>query len=270
MNQKISKQPVALTIAGSDSGGGAGIQADLKTFAVLGVYGTSVVTVLTAQNPAMVSGIQPVDPPIVSAQLKAVAEYFPVGGVKMGLLFSTEIISAVASSWKSVFLPGTPPPLVVDPVMVATSGAKLLKDSAIDTLIREILPLADLITPNLDEAEILSEIEIKNREDMEKAARLIADRFGGAVLVKGGHAEGNEVVDILFTGEKMVEFKAPRVLGVNTHGTGCTLSAAITARLAGGRDLTTAVGGGIEYLRSTITNPIQVGDKVHLNHSPRK
>lgn len=250
---------IALTIAGSDSGGGAGIQADLKTFASLGVHGTCAITCITAQNPEGVRGIQACRPDIVRQQMEAVFAELPPAAVKTGMLYSTEIIRAVAAFFKS----GSRTALVVDPVMVATSGARLLKPSAIDLLKRELLPLATLVTPNLDEAEILVGEKLRSVEDLRAAARVLHGRFGCAALVKGGHLRGlKEAVDIFYDGKEELLLSAPFVRGVSTHGTGCTYSAAVAGWLARGCSLTRAVEQSKEYITQAIA-----GSRVAAGHS---
>lgn len=260
--------PVALTIAGSDSGGGAGIQADLKTFSALGCYGTSAITAITAQNPEGVTAIQAIDPPVVAAQIKAVGDYFTVGAAKTGMLFSAEVIEAVADAWRGLGGDGNArPPLVVDPVMVATSGAKLLNDDAIGALCERILPLATLVTPNMDEAAILSGRTVAGVDDLEPAARAIHERYGVAALVKGGHlADTEEAVDCFYDGEEVYTFRSPFKTGLNTHGTGCTLAAAIAVKLLRGYPPPDAVGEGRHYLQQTMANALPVGKAVALNH----
>jgi hydroxymethylpyrimidine/phosphomethylpyrimidine kinase len=250
MQKKHTTLPIALTIAGSDSGGGAGIQADLKTFAALGVHGTSAITCITAQNPKCVTGIQPVRADMVRRQIEAVFAELRPDAVKTGMLFSAEIIGVVAD----FFAVGKQPPLVVDPVMVATSGARLLKPSAIRVLKERLLPLACLVTPNLDEAEILVGRKLGTLDDLRDAAREIHESFGCAALVKGGHLRTvAEAVDVLFDGRELTELRARRVRGVSTHGTGCTYSAAIAALLALGHPLPRAVG----LAKSHVTRAIQ-------------
>ncbi len=254
--------PCALTIAGSDSGGGAGIQADLKTFASLDVHGTSAITCLTAQNPKGVRGIQAGKPEIVRQQIEAVLEELPPAGIKTGMLYSAAIIRAVASVLQTRKLP----PLVVDPVMVATSGARLLKPGAIRDLCSKLLPLAALVTPNLDEAEILVEARLKSVEDLRSAARELHRRFGCAALVKGGHLRGlREAVDIFYDGRNELLLQAPFVRDVSTHGTGCTYSAAITGYLALGSKLPQAVEKAKEYITQAIARSRQVGHHSVLN-----
>lgn len=232
--------PIALTIAGSDSGGGAGIQADLKAFAALGVHGTSAITCLTAQNPKGVSAIQAAKPAIVRAQIEAVFAELRPAAVKTGMLFDAAIIREVADFFGT--LRGPKPPLIVDPVMVATSGARLLKPAALRAMLDELLPLAALVTPNLDEAAILVGTKLGSVEDLRAAARAIHQRFHCAALVKGGHLCGlREAVDIFYDGETELLLSAPFVRGVSTHGTGCTCSAAIAAYCALGHDLPRAV-----------------------------
>jgi hydroxymethylpyrimidine/phosphomethylpyrimidine kinase len=257
----VNTIPIALTIAGSDSGGGAGIQADLKTFAALGVHGTSAVTCVTAQNPRSVTGIQPVRGEMVLKQIEAVSAELPPRAVKSGMLYSAGIINAVAD----FFLKGRPP-LIVDPVMVATSGAILLKASAIRALKSRLLPLATLVTPNLDEAQLLLNRRLQCLEDLLDAAREIHDHFGCAALVKGGHLKlGENAVDVLFDGQRFTVLKARRVRGVSTHGTGCTYSAAITAHLARGEKLPRAVELSKNFITRAIARSQKLGRYSVLN-----
>ena len=247
--------PVALTIAGSDSGGGAGIQADLKTFAALGVFGTSAITCLTAQNPDAVTRVEPVDPGMVVEQVKAVCAGFPVKAVKTGMLFSRDIIRAVArvirqASFRAV---------VVDPVMVATSGARLLREDAVTALCRDLLPLATVLTPNLPEAELLWGKAIESETGQAAAARRIAERFGTACVVKGGHLSGRQVTDLLFLKGRVYRFEAPRLHAVETHGTGCTFSAALAALLAKGLKLPAAVQAAQRYVGQCLATSVQAG-----------
>jgi len=257
----------ALTIAGSDSGGGAGIQADLKTFAALGVHGTSAITSVTAQNPRGVLAIQPVRAEIVAKQLDAVFAELPPRAVKTGMLFSTDIINTVAG----FFSTGWRPPLIVDPVMVATSGAVLLRPLAIRALKQRLLPLATLVTPNLHEAQLLLGRRLCCLEDLLDAAQEIHARFGCAALVKGGHLKlGRDAVDALFDGEYFTVLRARRVEGVSTHGTGCTYSAAITAYLARGEKLARAVGLAKCFITRAIAQSQRVGRHSVLNFSARQ
>jgi hydroxymethylpyrimidine/phosphomethylpyrimidine kinase len=251
----LKEIPVALTIAGSDSGGGAGIQADLKTFAALGVHGATVIACLTAQNPARVLAVEPCQPQMLRRQLEAVFEEVPPSAIKTGMLFSSENIR-VASN----FLKNKKVPLVVDPVLVSTSGARLLQTEALKTLKRRLLPLAALVTPNLPEAEILGGCKIASIEDMDGAARKIHSRFGCAVLLKGGHLRGaRQASDVFFDGKSSLILSAPFVEGVRTHGTGCTCSAAICAALALGQDLPQAVRTGKQFITRAIRRSYRIG-----------
>jgi hydroxymethylpyrimidine/phosphomethylpyrimidine kinase len=219
---------VALTIAGSDSGGGAGLQADLKTFAAFGVYGTSAVTAVTAQNTLGVTAVQEITPAVVTAQIDAVAVDFPVASVKTGMLATAPIVLAVASALERLRLPH----LVVDPVMVSKSGAVLLRPEAIEALRMRLLPLAEMATPNLPEAERISGVAITSDATAREAARRIAAHGARTVLIKGGHAQGTESIDLFHDGRIFESFRGPRLETRHTHGTGCTLSAAIAALLA--------------------------------------
>jgi len=252
-SQRI-KLPVALTIAGSDSGGGAGIQADLKTFASLGVHGTSAITCITAQNPKAVTGIQPVKPDIVRRQIQAVFEELRPAAVKTGMLYSESIMRVVVEMIEAY----RPPAVVVDPVMVSTSGAKLLKPEALRYLEAYLLPRCTLITPNLDECRLLGAEESTSIEDLRREARALCARYGCAALVKGGHLRGmKEAVDIYNDGRDELLLRAPFIRGVNTHGTGCTYSAAITAYLASGKPLPQAVALAKEYVTQAIAHSCQ-------------
>jgi hydroxymethylpyrimidine/phosphomethylpyrimidine kinase len=241
--------PVALTVAGSDSGGGAGIQADLKTFHQYGVFGTSVVTALTAQNTVEVRAAEPVSPAMVRAQLGAVADDLPPAALKSGMLATAPIVETVADAirergWSRY---------VLDPVMVATSGHRLL-DPAGEAAIRDrLVPLALVVTPNLDEAEVLTGLPVRDPAQMEVAGRRLVDLGARAALVKGGHLAGGEVVDVLVTPSAVRRYARPRIATTSTHGTGCTLSAAITAGLALGRDLETAVTDALDFLARAIS-----------------
>lgn len=246
---KAANLPVALTIAGSDSGGGAGIQADLKTFTALGCHGTTALTCVTAQNPRAVTGIQPIRADIVRKQLEAVFAELPPRAVKTGMLFSTELINTVAG----FFPTRKQPPLVVDPVMVATSGAILLKPSAIRALKERLLPRATLVTPNLDETELLLGRKLTTLEALLDAALELHATYGCAALVKGGHLKlGDEAVDVFFDGKRFTVLKARRIKGISTHGTGCTYAAAITAYLAQGERITAAVQRAKEFVTRAI------------------
>jgi hydroxymethylpyrimidine/phosphomethylpyrimidine kinase len=258
--------PIALTIAGSDSGGGAGIQADLKTFAALGVHGTSAIACLTAQNPKRVLAVEPCSPKMLRLQIEAVFEELKPAAVKTGMLFSAENIRVVADFF-GAGAPRPRVPLVVDPVMVSTSGARLLLPAAEKILKAELLPLAALVTPNLDEAEMLAEQAISSPEDLRSAARKIHSHFGCAVLVKGGHLKNSrEAIDVFFDGETELLLSAPFVRGVSTHGTGCTYSAAICAALALGHDLPRAVEIGKTTVTAAIQGSCRIGRNFVLAH----
>lgn len=249
------KIPVALTIAGSDSGGGAGIQADLKTFAALGVHGASAVACLTAQNPRRVLGIEPCSPPMLRRQLEAVFEEMPPAAVKTGMLFSAANLQVAVR-----FLKKANVPLVVDPVFISTSGAALLQPEALKYLLRDLLPLAALVTPNLSEAEILAGEKISSLEDMARAVQKIHARFGCAVLLKGGHLSGRDrATDVFFDGQTALLLRAPLVKGVRTHGTGCVYSAAICASLALGKTLGQSVRIGKEFISHAIAHSYRFG-----------
>ena len=260
---RIVKWPVALAIAGSDSGGGAGFQADLKTFTALGVHGTGAITCLTAQNPRRVLAVEPCSPRIVRQQIEAVFEELRPAAVKTGMLFSVEIIRAVVDCFKDK----RGIPLVVDPVMISTSGAPLLKPAAMKILRERLLPLATLVTPNLDEAGVLTGRKIASVENMRAAAREIHAQFGCAVLVKGGHLRGlRDAVDIFFDGRTEWLLSAPFVRGVSTHGTGCTYSAAIVAALASNHDLPRAVEIGKRHVTAAIMRSYHIGKYSALGH----
>ena len=230
-------RPVVLTIAGSDSGGGAGIQADLKAISAMGGWGASAITCLTSQNLTGVRSVQPTEPRILADQIDAVCEGFEVRAVKTGMLYSSDLIQVVIERLR-VHHTG---PVVVDPVMVATSGAKLLQDSAIEILRDSLLPMASLVTPNLHEAEILAGFPVPAIPTMQATAETIFQLGAANVLVKGGHLE-DEAVDVLFDGTETHEFRAPRIAATTaTHGTGCTLASAIAAGLALGRSMPDAV-----------------------------
>jgi hydroxymethylpyrimidine/phosphomethylpyrimidine kinase len=250
---------VALTIAGSDSGGGAGIQADLKTFAALGVHGASAIACLTAQNPKRVLAVETCSPKMLRQQIEAVFEELKPAAVKTGMLFSAKNISVVVDFFQNSKLKAQNLKLIVDPLMISTSGAKLLEPAARKILTQKLLPLAALVTPNLSEAEILSGQKISDVEEMRAAAKKIQARFGSAVLVKGGHLENShEATDIFFDGETELLLSAPFVPGVRTHGTGCTYSAAICAALALGHNLPHAVEIGKNFITAAIANSYRV------------
>ena len=247
--EKFKRYPTALTIAGSDSGGGAGIQADLKTFSSLGVFGMSAITAITAQNTAEVCAVEVLSPEIVRKQLEAVLDDITVDVVKTGMLPSVEIIEIVASTIDRYNLPV----VIVDPVMVATSGARLTSTSIVSAFGKYLYPHITLITPNLPEAEALSGIEIHSESDIYRAANRLLQQGCTAVLIKGGHSRSSDSTDILFrTGEEPVLFFAPRIASCNLHGTGCTFSSAIAAYIALGHDLEDAIRLGKNYISSAI------------------
>lgn len=260
---KPTARPVALTIAGSDNSAGAGIQADLKTFTHFGCYGQTAITCVVAEVPGKVAAIQPIKPEIVASQVALSLEAFPVAAAKTGMLYSTAIIEAVA---EALTLKGIP--LVIDPVMVASSGDPLLKKSAVEAYRKLLFPLATLVTPNLDELKILARHEVRNLTEMRDAGYALAEEYGCAFLLKGGHLKGKNAVDILATPEGYREYSAPVVPKVETHGTGCTYSAAVTACLAQGSDLIDAVGAAKIYITDAIKGSLRWGRTCALEHNP--
>lgn len=274
-NSTKTDLPVALTLAGSDSGGGAGIQADLLTFAAHGVFGTTAITALTAQNPDGVSAVNPVPAEFVREQAEQVARYFNIGAAKTGMLAAAEIIHAVADFFEA----HREIKIVVDPVMIATSGAKLIDDSAIATLRERLIPLASLVTPNLDEAEVLLGEKFVWRAnpktqsgEISESAEKLAEVLGVPVLLKGGHGNGDEVFEALAFPKAQGGFdsfvKHPRIAETNTHGSGCTLSAAIAANLASGacENLSSAVSRAVDYVSAGISNPLPVAGERFIAH----
>ncbi|MEY2501220.1 MAG: hydroxymethylpyrimidine/phosphomethylpyrimidine kinase [Verrucomicrobiota bacterium] len=255
--------PVALTIAGSDSSAGAGIQADLKTFSALGVYGLTAVTCVVAETPGSVSKIEGVNAALVRDQIEVLLRSFPVAAIKTGLLFSAEIVVEVARTLRA----HPSRPLVIDPVMVATSGDALLQADAIAIYERELFPLAALITPNLAEATRLSGKPIQDLPGMRAAGGLLTKKYGVPVLLKGGHLSGDSAIDLLFSEDNVTEFSAPFYRGVATHGTGCTYSAAIAAGLATGSTLPAAIGRAKKFVSATIAQHHAWNDIHALNHS---
>lgn len=239
---------IALTIAGSDSGGGAGIQADLKTFHQFGVFGTSVITAVTAQNTLGVRAWEAVPVALVTRQLDALADDLPPAAVKSGMLGSAAVVEAVADGVSRHRLPN----YVLDPVMVATSGDRLLERDAERLIARLLVPLATLVTPNLDEAAVLTDSPVGTPDEMERAARALVRLGARAALVTGGHLQGDEVVDVLVTDEAARRFSRPRLDTTSTHGTGCTLSAAVAAGLALGRPLERAVADALDFVHRAI------------------
>ncbi len=245
----------ALTIAGSDSGAGAGIQADLKTFAAHRVYGSTVITAVTAQNTLGVTMFEAVSTDLVTAQLEAVMSDLGAHAAKTGMLANAAIVEAVAAAVQDLDIPF----LVVDPVMMAKSGDRLLDEEAVGAMRSELLPRAFLVTPNIPEAEMLVGFEIRTDEDRREAARRIAAMGASAVLIKGGHLPDDEIRDLLFENRNFTEFRTARVAGAHTHGTGCTFAAALTAHLARGRTLAEAVPLAQHYVAGAIRNAPNLG-----------
>jgi hydroxymethylpyrimidine/phosphomethylpyrimidine kinase len=251
---KVNK---ALTIAGSDSGGGAGIQADLKTFQELGVYGMTAITAITAQNTLGVQGVYPVSLEGITEQLHSIGTDLTPDAVKLGMLFSSEIIQIVAEhikkfGWNNI---------VLDPVMIAKGGASLLQQEAVQALKEYLLPLATVVTPNVPEAEVLTGMEIQNIEDSKEAAKVLHELGAKYVIMKGGHAEyqGNEVIDLLFDGEQFIEFRSERIPSKQTHGSGCTFASAVTAGLAKGYSIEEAVQEAKRFISIAIEEPLNIG-----------
>jgi hydroxymethylpyrimidine/phosphomethylpyrimidine kinase len=253
VKMKVNK---ALTIAGSDSGGGAGIQADLKTFQELGVFGMSALTAVTAQNTKGVQGVYPMSAEAVVAQITSIGEDLGPDAVKTGMLFNAEIIEGVSREiarykWRNV---------VIDPVMIAKGGASLLQKEAISAMKEYLIPLSMVITPNIPEAEVLTGLTIKTDQDKKDAARKLHDIGARNVLIKGGHDDAeNDATDLLFDGQNFYEFRSKRIQTVNTHGTGCTFSAAITAGLAEGLTVLNAVGCAKKFIQAAIEDDLQLG-----------
>lgn len=267
MESGVLDLPVVLSIAGSDSGGGAGIQADLQSIRACGAYATTAITCLTAQNPDGVSGLFPVSGQFVRAQAEQVAAYFKLGAVKTGMLLNVENIEAAADFLTT--LDGTP--VVVDPVMVATSGALLLEKEAVRAMVKRLIPLATLLTPNLDEVKVLTGERPGDEASMLSIGSQLAEEHGVAVLMKGGHLEGDGLVDLLIGPDREVMVRMEhRRHRVNTHGSGCTLASAIAARLACGRDLPQAVKEAYAYLQEGLERPLRVGGVPFMDHLARR
>lgn len=262
----VKRYPVALTIAGSDSGGGAGIQADLKTFSALGVYGTSVITAITAQNTQGVSAVESVSPEMVRAQAEAVFSDICVDAVKIGMLHSPEIIRTVAALLDA----HKPAHVILDPVMIATSGDKLIQDDCVNLILTELFPKATLVTPNLDEAEFLTGMKIHDTETLELAGRKLLSYGCKAVLMKGGHLPSENMTDLLICQDGTITcFSEKKIESRNTHGTGCTFSSAIAAHLSHGLDLNEAVAKSKTFITKAIYHGAQIQTgKGHgpLNH----
>jgi len=251
--------PVAMTIAGSDSSGGAGIQTDLRTFYEFGVYGCSSITAVTSQNPSAVTSIFPIPAQEVVAQIQTVLQAVDVKAFKTGMLFSKEIIEEVAR-----LLSDSKIPLVVDPVMISTSGISLIDESAVEALKSKLLPLATVVTPNIPEAEALSGLKISNLSEMHKAAKTLATQLGCAVLIKGGHSHSDAATDLLFSYDLVKEFTTPRLVDVkSSHGSGCTLASAIAANLAIGHDLERSIQISKDFVTKAIAGAVQIGEECH-------
>jgi len=270
MSPSLTTPPVALSIAGSDCSAGAGIQADLKTFSALGVYGLTAVTCLVAEIPGKVSRIQPAEDEIIEQQLRLLLGAFPVAAIKTGMLWSAPIIRLVAKVLDT--LPETHRPwLVVDPVMVATSGDALIEDEAVAAYREVLFPMADLITPNMDEAAALLGRPVVREHELEAAARDLVLKLGAPVLLKGGHLRGSLALDVLQPREGPAQtFSGPYFHGVSTHGTGCTFSAAITAGLAKGLTLPEAIGAAKTYVSTAIRTLCRWNAVDALNHGALK
>ncbi len=262
----MPKLPVVLTIAGSDNSCGAGAQADLKAITALGGYAQTTLTCVVAEVPGAVEMIQPLKPALVAAQIRLSFEAFPVAAIKTGMLYSRSIIRRVAAAVRAR---ADRVPLVVDPVMVASSGDPLLEPAAIAAYRRDLFPLATLVTPNLDELRILSEMPCRNLAEMEEAGRMLVDRHGCGFLLKGGHLGGAVATDLLVTATGCEGFTAPFHRGVDTHGTGCTYSAAIATGLACGLSLWESVARAKRYITAAIQGSLRWGDTTALDHRVR-
>ncbi len=268
--------PVALTIAGSDSSAGAGVQADLKTFSAFGIYGLTAVTCVVAETPGKVVKIASVSAATVRAQIEMLFESFPIAAIKTGLLYSGEIVAVVASALAERVASGQRlPPLVIDPVMVATGGELLLRDDAITHYEQELFPLASLITPNIDEAAKLSGKSIADLATMQTAGEKLAKKYRVPILLKGGHLRRGHATDLLFYNGRITKFTAPFTRGIRTHGTGCTYSAAIAAGLARGLSLERAVRSAKKFVSATIARHLKwqtsAGTSIYaLNHLPKE
>lgn len=250
-----------LTIAGSDSSGGAGIQADIKTFSAHGVFGMSIITAVTAQNTEGVFAVQDITPDIIQKQIEVIFDDIPVDGVKIGMVSKSETIKIIAETLGKYSAKN----LVVDPVMISKSGYDLLQPEAKEALIKCLLPMATVITPNLPEAEVITGLEISTIEDMKKAAIEIYKMGPKYVLVKGGHLEG-EAVDVLYDGNEFTYYSSPRIHTINTHGTGCTLSSAIAANLGKGLSITEAIDDAKDYITRAIKESFSIGKGVGPVH----
>lgn len=255
--------PIALSIAGSDSGGGAGIQADLKTFQAFGVFGTTAITALTAQNTRGVTAVHAIPPDMVREQIRAVVDDLRPAACKTGMLATAELVEVVAAAIAGAALPN----YVLDPVMVATTGARLLDPTAESAILEQLLPLCTLVTPNLEEAAVMAGRPVRDAATMREVAQEFVARGAGAALIKGGHLEGDVVIDILYDGYEFRSWRRPKLSTNHTHGTGCTLAAAITAGLAHGRALPAAIEAGLDYVHRAILEAPGLGSgHGPLNH----
>ncbi len=259
----MRRVPRAMTIAGSDSGGGAGIQADLKTFGAMGVFGTCAITTITAQNTMGVAAVLETPTSMIEAQIDAIVSDIGADAVKTGMLSSSDIIRCVAERLEFHSLA----PAVIDPVMVASTGARLLRDDAVDAMRSVLLPMATVVTPNSREARVLTELEMNTVDDLKAAAKILVDELGAKnAVVKGGHLEG-PATDVLYDGKDFLTFTSERINSANTHGTGCTLASAIAASLAKGLDLPEAVQQAKDYVTAAIRTSFPVGQgHGPLNH----
>ena len=248
------KKKIALTIAGSDSGGGAGIQADIKTMTVNGVFAAGVITALTAQNTLGITAVMEVSPDFLAKELDAVLEDLPPNAVKIGMVSSNKLIDVIAEKLSYYDAEN----IVLDPVMVSTGGTKLISDEAVHNLCEKLIPMSSIITPNIPEASVLSEMKIYSPQDMENAATLIHEKYGTAILLKGGHGL-NDANDLFFDGREMTWFKGKRINNPNTHGTGCTLSSAIASNLAKGLDLKTSIKNSKDYISVALSAMLDLG-----------
>ena len=254
-----------MSIAGSDSGAGAGIQADLLTFASHGVYGTTAIAAITAQNPQMVSAVSAPDPRMLEQQMNAIADFYKPKSAKTGMLFDAKIVEVVANFFKR----HKEIKLVLDPVMISTSGAKLLKDDAVEMLESELIPLAEVITPNLDEGASL--LKVEKITNIKESAKTLAEKFGVNVLLKGGHLEGDDIFDVLATPQGDINIlQSKRIPNINTHGSGCTLSASIASNLAKGFSLLQSCKYAQEYIVASMKNPLETAGEKFINHFPNK
>jgi hydroxymethylpyrimidine kinase/phosphomethylpyrimidine kinase len=267
LKTKSKEMPVAMTIAGSDSGGGAGIQADLATFSGLGVFGTSVITALTAQNPESVSSVENTSLDMVEAQFRQVMDFFPVKAAKTGMLPNAECVELVEKLLEQ-YASDEDFALVVDPVMVATSGSKLAGGGVVEAFRNKLFLIADLVTPNVLEVEVLLGWRPESVDDLEKAGLELINQFGVSFLIKGGHLDGDSAVDVLVKDSGQVNrFTSPRIEGVNSHGSGCSLAAGIAAGLAKGESLQESISNARSFLEMGFRDPVRIGGVNYLRRN---